>query len=49
MGGEYSVIGVPVHTLNESSSRAFVYTRLEVYTANNVFHAVWQIKGETMC
>ena len=30
MGGEYSVIGVPVHTLNESSSRAFVYTRLEV-------------------
>ncbi|CAI8045324.1 Minichromosome maintenance domain-containing protein 2, partial [Geodia barretti] len=35
VGGEYSVIGVPVHTLNESSSRAFVYTRLE---ANNVFH-----------
>ncbi|CAI8045322.1 Minichromosome maintenance domain-containing protein 2, partial [Geodia barretti] len=29
VGGEYSVIGVPVHTLNESSSRAFVYTRLE--------------------
>ena len=32
MGGEYSVIGVPVHHLSETSTRAFVSTRLEVYT-----------------
>lgn len=30
MGREYSVIGVPVHSLNESSQRAHVSIRLEV-------------------
>ena len=34
VGGEVSVIGVPVYNLTESSQRAFVTTKLEViYTS----------------
>ena len=30
VGGEYSVIGVPIHRLSETSQRAHVSTKLEV-------------------
>lgn len=41
MGEEYSVIGIPVHTLTESSSHTQVTTMLEVsssYTAETSAH-----------
>ena len=35
MGEEYSVIGIPVHTLTESSSHTQVTTTLEVRSSSH--------------
>ena len=35
MGGEYSVIGIPVHTLTESSTHTQVTTMVEVSSSRD--------------